>query len=448
MIKYQLVILALFIFFTACQESSSIGNNLLDDEKFNIQFKDDFSISSSTDEGNRVIAYQSSVGLNLYTVGKIDDPIFGESTKEVFFNLGFNPFISIPDFNTAILDSMVLVMTYDTVGDYGNKDAIHNLELYALNQDFDDLDTIYAEETISFESELIGTKSFVSAPNDSISILNHTDTTLLKLPPQIRVRLDQDWANTLFEDETFYADADALETYFTGLYIKNTPSTSSLLGLDLSSVANGESGRNRMIVYYTDTSNIKKVYTFRIGSKRGTLVQENKGSSLAQQIEDGSVTGDSLSLIGAHSIQNTKVTFNDLSFLSDKIINHAVIRVFVASLPEDNLALYDPIGQILASSFSDEGNLEIISDISDLSNRNISLVDGFGGNLMTENGVSFYEMNITKRIKDIVELGLTPDESNIILTPLSRNQIPNRTVLYGSTHSQYPIEFEVTYTLK
>lgn len=448
MIKYQLVILALFIFFTACQESSSIGNNLLDDEKFNIQFKDDFSISSSTDEGNRVIAYQSSVGLNLYSVGKIDDPVFGESTKEVFFNLGFNPFISIPDFNTAILDSMVLVMTYDTVGDYGNKDAMHNLELYALNQDFDDLDTIYADETISFESELIGTKSFVSAPNDSISILNHTDTTLLKLPPQIRVRLDQDWANTLFEDETLYVDADALETYFTGLYIKNTPSTSSLLGLDLSSVANAESGRNRMIVYYTDTSNIKKVYTFRIGSKRGTLVQENKGSSLAQQIEDGSVTGDSLSLIGAHSIQNTKVTFNDLSFLSDKIINHAVIRVFVASLPEDNLALYDPIGQILASSFSDEGNLEIISDISDLSNRNISLVDGFGGNLMTENGVSFYEMNITKRIKDIVELGLTPDESNIILTPLSRNQIPNRTVLYGSTHSQYPIEFEVTYTLK
>ncbi len=448
MIKYQLLLLAVITLFSACQESSSIGNNLLDDERFDIQFTDDFSLTSSTIQGKRIISYQKNLALNLCTVGKLDDPFFGVSTNDVFFTIGFNPFISIPDFSTGTLDSMVFVISYDSIGNYGDRNAVHNLEIHNLEQDLTNIDTVYMDEDFAYGSEILGSRSFIARPTDSVSIINHTDTTAQKLPAQIRVRMNDDWSKKLFEDTLLYVDSESLSTYIKGFYLTNTPSVSALLGLDLSATANAEAGKNRLNVYYTDTDNVKKLYTFRIGVKKGTLSKSDKGSTLAKQLEEGSTAGDSLSIIGSTTGQNTVITFNDLLFLKDKIVNHAKLKFYTAEIANNDIISYRPISQLLASQKDNSGNLAVIKDISDLTIRNISIINGFGGNLTTENGVSCYTMNITNRLKEMIELDLVPEEANIILSPISRHQIPNRTIIFGSSNSQYPITLEVTYTLK
>jgi hypothetical protein len=443
MIRYFVISVLLALTFSACQDSSSIGSNLLEDDKFDVNLINDFSLTSSIILSDSLKTYRDNVSYDTYSVGEIDEPLFGSKICEIYFRMGLNGSVANPDFNKATLDSMVLILTYDSLGNYGNTDAINNLEVYELAEDISDVDSLFTEQVIAIENDIIGEKSFTAKPLDSLTIINHTDTTEQKIPAQIRVRMDQTWSEDIFSNEALYVDQAALEDEFKGFYIKNSPSTPSLLGVNIGANANSENGFNRLAVFYTDSLGAKQLYTFRIFSQRGMYIEQDRSGSLVDDLSSGFADTDSLVVVEGHRGYDTKISFNDLSVLDDKIVNHASLKVYVASLPEDEMFIYAPTSILLGYKTVDGDNSNLIQDIFDLNVIGAPLDFGYGGMLEEEGNAICYRMNITKHIKDVLNSEVEPE---ITLIPLLRNQYPQRTILYGAGHSMFPIELEVTYT--
>lgn len=441
MIRYFTIVSFLLLFLNSCEDSSSIGNSIVEGEKFDVKYTDDFDISSEVIAYDSLLTYVRGINYSVYSVGSIDDPIFGKKTCDGYFRMGYNNSVTIPNFEGASLDSMVLILTYDTLGSYGSAVVTHDLEVYSLTEDLTAMDSIYIDQEISYDPTLIGSKSFVARPRDSITILNHADTTEVRLPAQIRVRMNDDWANDIFADTSLYESETALADRFKGVYLKNK--SESLLGLNFSVTSNGEGGFNRLAVYYSDSTGMKRLYTFRFFSERGMYVETDRTGSLAESIFNNSISPDSLTVVESHEGLETRLTFNDLSFLEDKIINHAELIVTVASLPEDFGSNHIPVDILLSYKDQDGSNRSVIQDIEDLNLINISLDFGYDGRLEEKDGVMIHRMIVTKHIKKILEGEVEP---TIIFRPFLRNQLPNRSVFYGPKHSDFGVKLGVAYT--
>ena len=79
-------------------------------------------------------------------------------------------------------------------------------------------DTIDYYSNTSFEaSELVGVKTIYPRPNDSIEILVHGSDTLATqmIGPQVRIRLEETFAQNLFMEDTlvFESDSTFLDKY-------------------------------------------------------------------------------------------------------------------------------------------------------------------------------------------------------------------------------------------
>lgn len=444
MLRFIFSFACLVVLLSSCQDTSSVGSGLLENEKFDVGFRANFPISSALVSDKRTEAYRNGISLSTYSVGKLNDPYFGEKTAEVFFEVGFNPTVSIPNFRGFTLDSMVMVLTYDTTGMYGNPEVPHHLKVFPLTEDLSGRDTIYMDELVGYDQNVLAEKVFIPAPLDSISIINHSDTSELRVPAQIRMRMDDQWAAGLFSDTLLYTDSDALKTYMRGFYLKSE-TENSLLGLNLGSAANGEDGVNRLTVYFTTSGGEKNIYTFRISARRGTLVSQDRGMSLANELITGGNNQDSLLIIEPHNGYNAVLRFPDLTFLEDKIVNHALLKVYTADLPGDNSSFYRPIRQLLAYRYNEEGELETIRDLLDLTLIQTNLALGFGGRIAADGNGYVYEMNVTKRIKEIIA---DPTSNEIILAPISRAQFPTRSILRNGGNIDRPAVLEVTYTIR
>lgn len=444
MIKNFLFVLAIVVSFTACQESSTVGTVLLEDEKFDIQLKKDFILSSDIIQGESSPGYIEGINYSTFSIGQLDDPMFGTKDSELYFEMGFNTLISRPDFSLNTLDSIVLILAYDTAGYYGDDAVSHSLEILALEEDLTDRDTIQLDATLQTGTDILGSKTISYRPFDSLSITSHLEGEVIRIKPQIRIPMNDVWSEELFSNADLYESDEALAEFFKGFVIKNTTSNSALLGLNMGTASED---LNKLSVYYTDTADIKKIYNFTLRGAKGMLQQIDRSGSLTAELIDGVTSGDSLILMEGHTGYDAKVVFDDLSFLEDKIVNHAVLKITIAELVGDDPREYPQTPQLLARAFDDNGDQQVIDDITDLSLVGISIPDGFGGNIVEEDGVKKYVMNVTKRVKEIMDGDFMNDEAEIIFNPFARIQLPNRCIMYGAKHSVYPIEFEVTYTL-
>ena len=431
----------LCVFMTHCQDPSIVGNGLLAEDQLNLAFDDDFDIAGRTQTGQRLITYTRNSTNSTYMVGSYTEPIFGHTTAEVGFVIGRNPNEAAPKFEDVMLDSMVLILTYDTTGFYGNNSATHRLAVHRITEPINKMDTIYSDFEATYDPQPVGEVSFVPRPRDSITIIQHADTTSRKVPAQIRIRLNDDFAREIINDTTALKSEDAFVEKLKGLYLKSIPSEGSLLGINLGDAANGSSGLNRVTVFYTDRDNSKRNYTFRITTVRYNHFKQAYDNAVVSQFLSLPSLGDSLLFIQGHRGLDTELTISNLQKLQGKIINHAEIIMTIAVLPQDNLFFFPPINQVVASRLNGN-NLSVIRDISDLISINGNLAQGFGGTWNRTNNT--YRFNVTKRIKEMIE---NPNEAqNLIISPITRSTRPNRSVIYGPKNSVAPVRLRVTYT--
>jgi len=455
--QYNALIFCAFISaivcFAACTNSSAIGADLLETDRQDIIFSEDFVLKTSTRLGDSVLTFNPNLNFQLtdYLLGEYQDPIFGKVRSSVYAQVSTNS--GNPSFLGNTLDSVVLVLPYRVDEEYGNINTEYSVDILRIEdpvrfgaiEDNPYQEFIWSNETISTESTPIASKSFVPNTEDDIIILAPKEDSLGFKPDtlsaQLRIMLDDDFAMELFNADTgdatepsapFFSD-DNFTAFFNGLHIKPTSENEGLLDLGIRS--NSDAGI--FVYYHTDTTNNSYQFPFAAGDVKFSSYEHDYSGSIVEPFINETADGDSLFFLQGLSGVNGNLKLPNLDNLRENVaINKAELVFTVADLPED-IDVYDLPSQIFITEINEDGESVFTEDA-----LSPSL---FGGTLTeyTDDRPATYTMNITAHLQNVLK-GNATDELGVVVA--GREKSPNRAVFYGGGHSTYPVKLRVYYT--
>lgn len=450
---FIIAICCLSLMMVGCTDPTIVGEELLEGDKVQPGFTDTISISSYTSRLDSFRTYSSTLSSQLarYAVGNYKDPIFGSMEAStviqarmqrdpVFFTL--NP----PSFSTGTtVDSVVLVLPYDPGSFYGNLNEIYSFDVVALQEGFAREDDYYSNSAPPAEGELLASHSFRPSPNDSTETINHSfniaDTIRF---PHVRIPLPTSLGEQIVNlDSTFFESDSAFLSFLPGLILRGSSENGGLASFNLSpSAPNGS--RGGIYVYYRTSADIKNQYQFAFNEFTGRFVNyetDFAGSEAQPYLGEGK--GDTLLFLKGGLGTEVKIQFPHITELKGLIVNEALLEVAYIDYPGAMDEIYDPVQQLILSRETADGDIFLIDDFvlapSDL------VGFSFGGDLEDgPNGeAGLYTMNISTHLQRMID----GDEVNeLILSVFRRGDNPNRGVMAGAKHPDFPIKLKVTFT--
>lgn len=444
-ILYFLVFITLFI--SACDDDIIIGEDLVDDNEIGTASREDFDLSAITRYGDPIYTYKSGVIKQTFMTGLIDDPVFGKYSSDIYVAFRSTPNVSKPDFFDAVPDSIVLVLKYDTLGMYGDTAVSHTLDVFRVQEDYIDNDSIESSETFETSMMLLGSKTFIPSTRDSVSIIS-TSGDEIKVAPQLRIRLDDALAAEIFADSMAIENDTVLVENLKGLYLTARSNDKSMLGFNMT-----PSSISGLHLYYSSTvDTTRNVYSLIFRPEVFAHIEHDYSNAPVVDFIEDSEKGDSL--IFTQSLQGLDpvITFPDLSDLKGNIINKATMTITVAQLDNDFSNEDFPLeAQLIGETYNEAGEKVYIEDILKFLPNDLISSTGtqvFNGRPVTNSidgeDVIQYTLSITDFIDNIVKNDII--DAKLILSPLFREQSPRNAVLYGPNHSTYPINLRITYT--
>jgi hypothetical protein len=450
----SLMVLLTILLMSSCQDSILVGNELLENEKINLAFTDSLGISSKTIDGDRITTYTVGVDSRTYLAGKIEDPTYGTSEASIYFKTNLVA-ATPPNYNletgTVKFDSLILVLSYDTLGTYPNSNnSLHKVELFQLSETYASTDTFYSDTNLNI-GDLLAEGTILVNTTDSVSIIDHVTGDTIQSVPQMRLKLNANFGKTLLSDAEAATSDTAYVNLTKGFYLKSTPlSGSSIYGFNFSIEALASANKsNRLIMYYTVDDTIKKEYQYLINTATINAFNNTIAGTTVENVINTTTMGNETTYLQGMAGVKTVVSFDDLAFLDDKLINKVELDVFVSE--PIGINEYEPPYQLIATHISSTtGKLVFINDISQLLNSGLTSSSIFGsgsvfkGYLDETAAVRKYTLNITNHIKEV--LSDPTYNSEITIGILNESETPRRVALFGAKHSTYPMKLKVSYT--
>jgi hypothetical protein len=448
------LLLSISLVSAACNEPTLVGSDLLSDEGINLVHMDTLSIEARTIKRDSVVTNSDSYKLSSLLCGEMDDPIFGKSRIEAYFDLHLNgtkpQFTYIDDMENeqfVLLDSIVLVLKYDTTALYGSENAKQDLQVFILQESIPESDTVYSNLTLETEPIPVGElNNFIVSGEDTLEIYQGGDT--LEVFGQLRVPLDESFGNMLIQDTAFY-DSDTLFTEkYKGLKIVSTPLINpSVLAFDMFYSTSLQ--YNSVILYYS-TDEGSGAYQFDItGDWFHNFSHDYSGYPVEEGFDDFEF-GDSLLFAQSMEGMDIELTFPTLSKenLGNVIINKSELELTVAELPGDNIDVLTPFSQFIVSRYNENGEKVLTEDAGIAFNiGNLSGV--LGGTPYAQNisgiDVNKYKINVTNHVINVLrEEGY---DSKLLLSRYLRQERADRVVIFGPGHSVYPLKLNIIYSI-
>ena len=443
--------ISVVICFSACTNTTSVGADLLESDRQDLLFSDEFVMQTSTTLGDSVLTFSPILSSQLtdYLLGEYQDPIFGKVRSSVYAQLSTGG-TGKPDFANNTLDSVVLVLPYRTDEEYGNLNTEYTIEVLRIDEP--DLfgnsgnnpyeESLWSTGSFNTMSTPIGTKTFVPNTRDSVIIAVPKQDTLgfedTKVGAQLRISLSSDFASELFDADTnmpddsiFFSDSK-FTNFLNGIHVNPTSENEGLLDLGIRSSSNA----GLFVYYHTDTTDNSYQFPFASADLKFASYQHDYSGSIVETFINEPSNGDSLFFLQGMAGVNGNLKFPNLDNLKGNIaINKAELILSVAELPED-LDIYDLPEQIFLTEINEDGEPEIIEDAFSLT---------IGGGTLTEytDRSPTYSLNITAHLQNVLK-GKATDELGLVV--LGREKSPNRVVFYGGGHSTSPVKLRVYYT--
>ena len=433
---------AIIIVVLSCSKDIEIGADLLDNENLSVEFTDTLSLTANTVRGDSVVSFFESLFFDKSThmIGSVDDQYFGFAEANVYVSasLGF----SVANFaENSSLDSMVMVIPFDTLGTYGPENEIFDVEVFQTDQSLSDIvdmqDSLYSNQSFP-HSTLLGSAQITPNFTDSITISDPIGDTIreLRIPKNFRIEIDPSFALPLLEDTLLTENDTTLQDYLKGFVIKSF-NGNGFIGLNLFP-GNGSA----LELYYTTPDDEKRIFRFELGAIRhNELVHDYFGS----RVEQALANPDPDHLLFIQGLAGSNISFDISSVLDigDKLINKVELEVVLAGVDDIDLNEYPAIPNIITTYRDEDNDLVVTNDIGLLNNllgRNPTLgelITGFGGDLLEDNndGLMKYNFNLTNHVLDIRNGDVETTE--LILQSYLKQQRPNRSVIYGPDHLPY-----------
>jgi len=248
-LKSILALLLIGVLFFSCKkEPSQIGLDIVGDNPLNVLYTD----TASVQVHSVLVDSVRTDELINNVLGVVVDPVFGTTHADLYMQYS----LSLSSFNfgdEAVFDSVVLSIPYQPISVYGDSMAPLSFRVYELDELLD-LDTAYySNQTAEYLPTLLGEKTFVPRPLDSVLI----DTTLVA--PHFRLRLSDEFGQHLmsFEDTVYYNNIDFLD-HFKGLYFESvyTGGMGNLTFLNMYDI------NSKLTVYYSNAIDDSLSYDF------------------------------------------------------------------------------------------------------------------------------------------------------------------------------------------
>jgi Domain of unknown function (DUF4270) len=436
---FVLFFFAIIAFWSACTKPSELGSDLFDDSKKSIGYTETLPVTMSTILGDTLVLYNGGITQTYFLCGSLKDPVFGTTTADVCAQ--FKALANIADFSKANLDSIVLTMAYDTATVYGNKASSVGFDVFRLKEVLPSGTGQFYASDRAFKTETtpVGSiKNIVprTLPTDSVAITSNGITK--KVGAHLRVKLDNAFGKEIMKIDSLTfkdlaaADRDsALFKVMKGLVLRANKSSDLMVGFNMSSPL------TKVIVYYK-VGDSQRTYNFEIGTT--SVITANyktdvTGALVKDYINNPAKTdlGFAQGLVGP----NVKITLPKLDSLKNLGIVSAVLEVGVAKLPNDKLDVFKPAK--LMNALYKVTTTGILAPVEDASQRY------FEGNLVTEDNIQKYKINLTGHVQNIL---LGKADNNIYLATLPKSNSIQRSVLLGGNDKTFKARLKVIYTKK
>lgn len=415
----SVVFLLLFFSCTKINESTQLGDDLIPAVDNVNTFDTTISLVAAYHSFNDTSQHFISDNMAL---GKINDPVFGTATADMYFNLssgasgtsyGAYPFGANKD-SVQGIDSVILSLSYQgAYGDtLGSNVTVRVSEITPSNNWNDTL--LYRFTTDGFATgSVLGTKSFsIPSLRDSISVLRKGDSTT-KVANVLRIPLDKSLAVKLMSFDTSsanpltggYANDSAFRKLFRGLAVKTT--TASGMGAfayfnlyDLT--------KTQLIVYYRQktTSNTvdsaaSAVFVHSVYGQANSIIRNPGGEYLANTDKPAA---QNFYLQSSPSGSYVSIKIPDFEKFPNKVIHRAEL---IANQVADPYSSYFTVPNLL---FLDHKGPYggTATDTAYFFEKDIPTTTGggfdyasFGGTVKSDNA---YHFNITRYLQGLVTL--------------------------------------------
>ncbi len=444
---YALFLTVLLIW--SCTDPTTIGIDLLDDDQAEIGFTDTLSLKATILAGDTTLTYfpvaTSSQAFTSYLFGDFEDPIFGNAISSIYAHA--TPIVLKPDVTNTVIDSVVLVLPYDTVATYGNLDETYGLSVYRVTEAINDDTTYYSNASFQTNNTPLGSIEFKPDLKDK-RVLDYTAGTDTLTFKQLRVPLSNSFGTELFQlDTSFYRTDSLFLSYLNGIHIVPTRKTKGMLSFNLLRSVDGLRRGGIYVYYRKDTTRLQMQLEFDPFRARVMSFQHDYNNAPVEQFISKQ-SGDSLIFVQGMGGTKVRLEIPNAQGLKGLVINKAELELRIASLPEDNSTLYKPINQLLLLAPNTNGDFVVIDDISLITNRggnSQTLIDLYGGVPLDgkPGEPDLYRINMTAHFQDVID-GL---KSNMLeLSLFNRSERASRVALFGTKQPQYSIKLKIAYT--
>lgn len=407
--------------FPSCSKSSLVGSDLLPvGDGFDIRYVDSFSVKLNTVKEDTLLTSAKTINL----CGKVNDPIFGQTVAGIYTQLRIGSVI--PNFKDAVLDSVVLSLTYlkDSVFVAGSLSSTQTWKVEELSEAVVYGNNYYSNKNFAIKGALVNNYAF-KVSYDSIKIDTHYSKT--KLAPHLRIPLSNTFGQALItpSDTTVFYTTAKFQDYFKGLYI-----SPELLGQNnLITRFNMRHSQTKMTVYFRQNGALKS-YDFLIDAQTNNVnyFEHDRTNSV---VFDASHQ-DSLAYIQGMAGVLTKIELPTIMNIGKVAINKAELVVTVADTT--NRINFPLIPQLIVSYKNSSNQKVVIEDVG----YAISVINSFtsfGGSPSTDGQFTQYSMNVTKHLQDMVNGKIT--EKNLYLSTYLPSERPNRGVFVGHKNSLF-----------
>ncbi len=440
---FLLLTISLIALFS-CNDPSSLGSDLLSGDQLDTEFTDTLTLRARTVPNDSLTVWGPGVNgvvFQNFAFGDFQDPVFGRTVSSIYAQVVTNA--SPPKFKkgTSVLDSVVLTLAYNADLSYGKIDEPFTIEVYEMSESLDAKKKYLASDSFSVKPTPIAVHTFVPNTKDSLTVMEiNADTARsVRVPPQLRIRLDTAFAGPIFRlDSMTLANDTSFLQFFKGIWLKPASQNAGLLSFIMR-------GANTNLRFYYSDGNAKKSYDFRIFSGNPVVLHQRNyyGGSVVEDYisQPGENRNDSLLFMQGLNGVNIEFEIPYAESLKGLIINKAELILPIVVLPEDN-SIYKPVRQVYATVKLTDTSSVILDDIfyATRSYPSSDFGDYFGGKVTSSND---YRLSISAHFQRMV----SGDSGNTMrFTAHFRTERAARVVLGGPTHSAMPAKLLIRYT--
>lgn len=423
------------LLFNSCNDIDSFGSDLLDTGWIHSKGVDSFHLVALPAPKDSTITFKNYSTLRstnssspAFSIGKMDDPVFGT------VNVGFGSQLRIIpskdiDFLKSPIDSIVLSLRYDTNFFYGKYFEPMDIAVYPLFDPYNVVSTYYSNQKLEIDKTIkLGEKTnFVPNKKDSLQI-KLLDTIELKLYPQLRFQLDTAAFMKIMRSypDTVYFKADSFSKVFNGIAFVCEKGNGILSVLP-------EHADSKITIYYHNSLDQASFRDLNMGSLavKTPYYDINNQNSFAGQCIDGTISGDSLLSLQGFEGRDMEIKIPYDSTWNNRFINYAYLQFYVAEPPGDDIANF-PLPSLLEIFERNSGSKVVIDDVTLGLNSQSGYTKIFGGNPIKSelNGKSvyLYKMNITRHFQKSLR---AKKDMNLIISPLYKLESAARLVFFG-----------------